>query len=243
MSKLKLALKKILPEWMVVSISTVKDFFFDRKALESYSQEGEDIILRRIFERKKFGFYVDVGAYHPKRFSNTYFFYERGWRGINVDAMPYSMIRFKIIRPRDINLEVPISSNNQTLTYYVFNEPALNGFSKVLSIERDSSNDGYKLINKIEMKTHTLEEVLEKHLPRNQQIDFMSVDVEGFDYEVLISNNWTRFRPQVVLVEVLKKSFEELKKHKLTQFMQHKGYSLFTKCENTVFYMDSAVNR
>ena len=184
MSKLKLVLKKILPEWMYISISIVKDFFFDRKALESYSQQGEDIILKRIFERKKFGFYVDVGAYQPKKLSNTYFFYERGWRGINVDAMPYSMICFKIIRPRDINLEVPISSNNQTLTYYVFNQPAFNGFLKELSIE-NSSPDGYKLINEIEMKTHTLKEVLEKHLPRNQQIDFMSVDVEGFDYETL----------------------------------------------------------
>ena len=71
----------------------------------------------------------------------------------------------------------------------------------------------------------------------------MSIDVEGLDYEVLISNNWTRFRPQVVLVEVLKKSFEELRKHEITQFMQYKGYSLYTKCGRTVFYMDLAVNK
>lgn len=243
MSNLKSSVKKILPEWMIKRIVKAKDFFFDGYALKSYSQEGEDIILRRIFERKKIGFYVDVGAYHPKRFSNTYFFYKRGWRGINVDAMPGSMIPFKRIRPRDINLEVPISSSNQTLTYYIFNEPGLSGFSKELSIERDSNNNDYKIIRTIEMKTHTLEKVLEKYLPRNQLIDFMSIDVEGLDYEVLISNNWTRFKPQVVLVEVLEKSFEELRKHEITQFMQYKGYSLYAKCGRTVFYMDLAVNK
>ena len=61
----------------------------------SYSQEGEDLILERFFEGKEIGFFVDIGAHHPMRFSNTYIFYLKGWRGINVDATPGSMI------PRD----------------------------------------------------------------------------------------------------------------------------------------------
>src|SRR5690242_3324544 len=67
-------------------------------AVKSYSQEGEDRILHSIFETVADGFYVDIGAHHPKRFSNTYLFYQRGWRGINVDAMPGSMVRFKRVR-------------------------------------------------------------------------------------------------------------------------------------------------
>src|SRR4051794_14772116 len=67
----------------------------------SYSQEGEDMILRRFFEEHGKGFYVDVGAHHPKRFSNTYSFYKQGWSGINIDAMPGSMARFRRVRPRD----------------------------------------------------------------------------------------------------------------------------------------------
>ena len=64
-------------KWMIRKIVKAKNFFFDGYALKSYSQEGEDMILRRIFERKKTGFYIDIGAHHPKRFSNTYYFYKK----------------------------------------------------------------------------------------------------------------------------------------------------------------------
>ncbi len=66
----------------------------------SFSQEGEDMLLRSIFVDKSTGFYVDVGAYHPQRFSNTNHFYLAGWRGINIDAMPGSMEPFHQFRPR-----------------------------------------------------------------------------------------------------------------------------------------------
>ena len=96
------------------------------------------MIMRRLFENQQTGFYIDVGAHHPKRFSNTYFFYKMGWQGINIDAMPGSMEIFRRQRPRDINIEKPISNCGQVgLTYYAFNEPALNGFSKELSDERN----------------------------------------------------------------------------------------------------------
>src|SRR5580700_9536062 len=97
--------------------------------LESYAQEGEDMVMRRFFEsRATPGFYVDVGAHHPQRFSNTYFFYRQGWRGINIDAMPGSMKAFETLRPRDINIEAAVSAEHQSLTYAIFNEPALNSF-------------------------------------------------------------------------------------------------------------------
>ena len=82
------------------------------------------------------GFFVDVGAHHPQRFSNTYYFYLKGWSGINIDAMPGSMKIFDDLRSRDINLEIPISDKSEILTYYEFDEPALNSFSLSLSHER-----------------------------------------------------------------------------------------------------------
>jgi hypothetical protein len=66
----------------------LRDTIFGYYSKKSYSQEGEDMILNRIFEFRNSGFYIDVGAHHPMRFSNTYFFYRKGWRGINIDAMP-----------------------------------------------------------------------------------------------------------------------------------------------------------
>ena len=74
-----------------------------------YSQEGEDIILRHIFGDQTKGFYVDVGAHHPKRFSNTCYFYDRRWQGINLDTLPGSMWFLQKLRPRDKNLEIAIS--------------------------------------------------------------------------------------------------------------------------------------
>ena len=92
-------MKKCIPQIIINLIKRTLSFFtWDPWANYSWSQEGEDRILYRIFEQQPVGFYVDVGAHHPKRFSNTYFFYRRGWRGINIDAMPGSMKNFEKLK-------------------------------------------------------------------------------------------------------------------------------------------------
>lgn len=171
-------------------------------ATKSYSQEGEDLILQRIFENKQKGFYVDVGAHHPFRFSNTYLFYKKGWRGINLDAMPNSMKIFKRYRSRDINLEIPVGKDGDCLTYHIFNEPALNTFDKS-RIEGILQKPEYTLQKKIEIQIKSLKSILDEYLPKRQCIDFMSIDVEGLDFEVIKSNDWTKYRPKILLVEAL----------------------------------------
>jgi FkbM family methyltransferase len=201
----------------------------------SYSQEGEDMILARIFEGKSIGFYVDVGAHHPQRFSNTYFFYLQGWMGINLDPMPGSMDGFKALRPRDINLELAISSSRQVLTYYRFNESALNGFDQERALKRDGLCD-YKIISKENIQTNTLVEVLDKYLPSNQMIDFLNIDVEGLDFDVLQSNDWQKYKPVVVLVEDLDVSLEETDKSMITSFMKEQGYQLYCRTPLTSIF-------
>ena len=232
---LKQIAKIILPQNVIEKLNTIKNNYFDGYALKSYSQEGEDMILRRLFEKQKIGFYVDVGAHHPKRFSNTFFFYKNGWRGINIDAMPNSMYLFNKIRPRDINLEIPISDKKEKLKYYMFNEPALNGFSKELAEKRDGKDD-YKIISEKEMETSTLEEILEKHLPYDQEIDFMSIDVEGLDLQVLKSNNWRRFRPKFVLLETLGCSIKDIENSKEYKYLAGFEYEIFAKAVNTFIF-------
>jgi FkbM family methyltransferase len=70
----------------------------------SYAQEGEDVLLDRLLAKQTDGFYVDVGAHHPKRFSNTHYFYMRGWSGINIEPNPVVVGSFRQMRRRDINL-------------------------------------------------------------------------------------------------------------------------------------------
>jgi FkbM family methyltransferase len=211
---------------------------WDQWSNRSWSQEGEDQILRRIFERQEKGFYVDVGAHHPMRFSNTYLFYKRGWKGINIDAMPGSMESFLTHRPRDLNLELGIAAKEQKLDYYVFNEPALNGFSRQLSENRSNSNTNYIIQEVIKVQVLPLSSVLDYHLPRGQHIDFMSVDVEGLDLEVLRSNDWSKYRPSFVLAEVLGSSLHEIGHSETGQLMSSVGYVLYAKCMNTVFFKD-----
>lgn len=207
----------------------------------SYSQEGEDRILARIFGfNRNSGFYVDVGAFHPQEHSNTYLFYQNGWQGINIDARPGSMEIFKKIRPRDINLEIPISNTKQKLTYYIFNYPSLNGFSQKLSLERDRTGMGglkAKLVSQIELETSTLSEILDKYLPINQTIDFLNIDVEGLDYGVLQSNNWDKYKPKIILVEDTEMiTINQNAETPITSFMKEKGYQLFGKTVYTLIF-------
>lgn len=161
------------------------------------------MILRHLIgTEKQSGFYVDVGAYHPVTFSNTQFFYLYGWRGINIEARPGSQKLFDRLRPRDINVEIGIGREPGELTYYFIAEDSpMNSFSRDFLDHIEMSD---QVARAVPIKVSPLAEVLDRYLPEHQQIDFMNVDVEGHDLDVLLSNDWQRFRPRFVVVEDVK---------------------------------------
>lgn len=222
----------------------IKNFFkiiiqiynWDKWQNISWSQEGEDLILARIFENQNEGFYVDIGAHHPKRFSNTYKFYKKGWRGINIDPCPGIMKKFNKERPNDINLEIGISDKSDILNYYIFNEKALNSFDEKLSLSRVCSNYWIEDIKKIQVVK--LEMIFEKYL-QNKMIDFLTIDVEGLDLEVLKSNNWEKFRPRFILVESLDQDLKSINDSYLIKYMQKLNYDFFAKTFNTIFFKNN----
>lgn len=230
-------LKKIAP-------ATIKNFAkrclsfatWDPWVNYSWAQEGEDRILDRFFGDQQTGFYIDVGAHHPKRFSNTLAFYKRGWRGINIDAMPGSMRIFDKVRQRDINIEIGVGLESCVLDYYLFNEPALNSFSKEISDERHLSGSNYRISKIVPVKIRPLSLILDAHLPKDQMIDFMTIDVEGLDYDVLQSNDWKKYRPKIILVEILGSSMHEIQDSAIGRLMTDVGYVLYAKCVNTVLF-------
>ena len=224
---IKSLLKKLIPTKYWETPNSFYHLYLNSHAGTYYSQEGEDILLSRIFGEQAEGFYVDVGAHHPRRFSNTYLFYKRGWRGINIDALPGSMKVFQKLRPHDINLELAVSEREQVLTYYMFNEPALNGFSKTISEKRQT--DEYKITNTIDVLAFPLYVILDKHLPLGQSIDFLSVDVEGLDLQVLESNDWKKYSPKVILVEILANNLTAIENDPVYNYMVNQGYILFAK--------------
>lgn len=209
--------------------------FNDIYATKSYSQEGEDMVLQRIFAGKECGFYVDVGAHHPRRFSNTYLFYKRGWQGINIEPNPDAMRAFQSDRKRDQNLKFGISERAETLTYYYFDEPALNSFDAEL-VNWRLANTPYKVVRTSDIPVERLDHILSNYLPAGVEIDFLSIDVEGLDLAVLKSNDWKLFRPKCVLVEALETSLEETIRSDIYLFMKKQGYELFAKTYNTLIF-------
>jgi hypothetical protein len=202
----------------------------------TWSHEGEDRILARLFAATpgQRGFYVDVGAHHPMRFSNTFLFYRLGWRGVNIDATPGSMREFDKKRPRDINLEVGVGTTARTIPFYMFNEPALNSFDQELSESR--AGGPYRIAQVVDVPVTPLADVLGGRLPGENMPSFLNVDVESRDLDVLQSNDWSTFRPTYVLAEVLESTIEDVARGPVSELLASVGYQFFAKTANTAFY-------
>lgn len=234
--------RKILPESFKSVLRRIKLTFLDGYSYKSYSQDGADKILMNYFLKVQDGFYIDIGAHHPERFSMTQVFYKKGWSGINIDAMPGSMKEFCQKRIRDINLEIAIAKEEGELTFYVSNEPALNSLDsshKTIEIANSKKySKTFQIVDEIKVKTRKLENVLEDFLPPDRKISFLSVDVEGLDLEVLQSNNWDRFRPQCIVVECLDKTLDKIFYDPLYVYLTHREYSLIAKTLDNLIFED-----
>jgi FkbM family methyltransferase len=235
---MKQLLKRILPARVRGMLRPMRERFFDPHAVKSYSQEGEDMVLLRLFERQATGFYIDVGAHHPRRFSNTNLFYQRGWRGLNIDATPGVKAVFDRVRPRDITVEAAISRDGRELKLRVYPDQALNTLAE--GVESPTAQAGQRVLRETTLATRRLADVLREHVPARQTIDFMSVDVEGMDLEVLEGNDWTTYRPHYLLVECFGVSLVEVDRSPVAVFLRAQNYEVFAKCVHTFVFRDGS---
>lgn len=214
-----------------VSQSVIDLFSHASGATLYYGQEGEDALLARILDLSQRGFFVDVGAHHPIRFSNTYYLYRAGWRGVNIDATPGSMDLFRKIRPKDINIECAISDSGEPLLMHLFEEGALN--TSDASLVEQYIRLGWKPSRTLEMIPRTLVGILDEVLPVGQRINVMNIDVEGNELCVLRSNDWERYRPDVIILEVLDTQLSDLVGHPSVAFLRERGYAVVSKLLNS----------
>jgi len=164
----------------------------------TYSQDGEDILLKKLFPKRS-GVYVDVGANHPFKLSNTYLLYRDGWRGICVEPMPFLYSALAKWRSKDVCLNMGIGRQRGELKFHVMHPHVLSTFREDAAAELIASGRGLE-VECINVQVLPLSIVLDKYLNK-RSVDLLCVDTEGFDFEVLSSNDWARFRPEIVLVE------------------------------------------
>ncbi len=164
--------------------------------IRSYAQNHEDVLLARAFRDVERGFYVDVGANDPTQGSVTRYFYDAGWRGINVE--PGSIFtRLAEERPGDVNLNLAVSDVEGELTFHEF--PDVPGLSTVASSSPGARDPRIRGAVARTVQSRTLCSILDEHAPGT--IDFLSIDVEGHEQQVIASNDWNRHRPRVLVIE------------------------------------------
>jgi hypothetical protein len=196
----------------------------------SHSQFGEDMVVRQLLEETATGFFVEVGAHHPVYYSNTYHFYRRGWRGINIDAAPGSMDAFRVLRPNDVNLEQCIGpADGEPVTFFMFDQPACNTFDEQTA-RRTESTGRARLVSTAPMRTTTLTTCLDKYGPRDRRIDFLSIDIEGLDDAVLSSLDFGRYAPRVIVFEDHDADLAALDQSSTVRTLRTQGYEVVAKC-------------
>lgn len=217
-------IKKITPPSLQFKLVSLKHTFTKFRQTY-YSQNGEDIILKSMFPKEYRGFYVDVGAHHPYRISNTYLLHLQGWSGINIDANPDTINLFNQARPGDINIQLGVAKLETELTYHMFKDPAVNTFSDT-EAERWKKKTWNDYLGTTNVPVSRLGKILKDNLSNGRAIDLLSIDVEGLDLEVLQSNDWNAYKPKVVIVESHTFSIENKDKNELYSFLKEKGYEL-----------------
>ena len=191
------------------------------------SQFGEEEKILKYFNKDYKGNFVDLGCFHPTRQNNTFKMYKNGWRGINIDLNELTIDLFNIARPRDVNICKAISNKNTKTNLYFLGDLASQN-----SIEKKHTNFlqnhfgiSKKDIKIKKVKTQKLENILKKYKYYN--IDFMNIDIEGHELQVLRSLNFKKFNIKLICIEILDHDkFSKIRKKKVLNFFKKNGYSL-----------------
>lgn len=201
-----------------------------------YAEYGEDSIVNCYLHYKRNGFYVDVGAFHPKRLSSTYYFYKnQKWRGIIIEPNPVNCELFRKKRGRDIVVNQGASIQEAVLKYYMFEDASQNTFSE--EFKNDRVAEKMEVTESREIKVSPLSEIIAKNIPSGVSVDYMNVDVEGLDLTVLQSNDWEKYRPKVITVEDISFDIERPNLSEIYLFLKSKNYKLKSVSHITLIFV------
>ena len=186
---------------------------------------GEDIFISRFFKNKLTGNYVDIGCYHPIKGSLTYNLFQKGWKGINVDLSKVSIDLFKLSRPKDINIQAAITDFDGE-TFYYENGP----------INQQNSLKENSELKKIPIKAIKLSTILKQN--KLTKIDFLNIDVEGFDFNVLSTLDFSEIKPTMICIEENNYNTQKILETNTHKYLQNNEYFLASKIGVSLIYID-----
>jgi FkbM family methyltransferase len=202
-----------------------------KSIIGSHSQYFEDIFLDAIFRGKKSGFYIDIGANDPDELSNTKRFYLRGWRGINVEPNRLLFEKFLDARKEDVNINAGIGASAAEMIFYELDPHTLSTFNKDEIPESVKRHDA-RVVAERKVSVMTMRDLFQSHVG-DREVDFLSVDTEGFEYEVLSGNDWGKNRPSVIVIEV-----DRDREKRVHTLLSSAGYELIHFNGLNGFYVD-----
>lgn len=221
------------PEWKSWENSAVPVLLYYGPFFKSFSQFGEDIILSDIFRHKEgHGRFIDIGANHPKNLNNTYRLYTEGWRGVNVEPGLKMFNELLTYRPEDINLQIGIGKMAGKAIFYEMDVDSVSTFN-----QKEAVNGQYQknIVSKNEVEIRTLKNIFEEYFD-GILVDLVSIDVEGNNFEVLEGNDWGKYRPSFILIEMPGEERVDI----IPYLYRHGYYLIFDNSLNGIF-ADSGV--
>ena len=207
----------------------------------SFSQSGEDLIIKYIFDALNIAkpTYLDIGAHHPEHLNNTKIFYDLGSNGVNIEANPHLIDAFHKERKRDTNLNCGIGIENKSLDFFILSESTLSTFSKI-EAEKACQEGGYKITEIIKIPVISIQEVLKKYFSHSAP-DLLSIDVEGWDYEILSAIDFDNTRPTIICIESISFSANGngVKDDRINSLLSEKGYMYYADTNiNSIFVLE-----
>jgi FkbM family methyltransferase len=210
-----------------------------------YSYGGIDSVVNNIFRNQKNGFYVDVGAQHPIKNNNTYLLHKKGWEGVNIDLDQKNINLFNVSRKNDYNICAAISSLEKDANLYYYHEG-----SPINTLSREIADRQKAIIKETRaIRTKTLTSILDNSKFKNKEIDFLSIDVEGVELEVLQGLNLNIYKPKIIVVELLDLDSKKLEIKNLNinnvinseiyKYLEKKNYTMINWLHSDIVFVNN----
>ena len=204
-------------------LSLLKKKFKSNK--KSYSFGSVDLLINYYFKNKQKGIYLDVGCQHPISNNNTYLLYKKGWSGINIDLDLKSIQLFNLARSRDININAAVSSGKFTKDLFFYHDKsAINTIEKKIAAYQSAKVKEVRTV-----VTKTLNDILKDYLVN--KVDYLNIDVEGHEIDVLNGFDINKFSPEIISIEFLDLKMKKLefKNNNLNNVLNSSIYKYMTK--------------